>query len=91
MAESDTTTPSPLDLQIPSEADRERAKWALLQAQIRLAERQGRWETPRALAMIVLALAAIFAAGGVAGWLLPAHPQQITVHLDQPLVKVEPK
>lgn len=76
----------------PSPADQERAAWVLVQAQIRLAERQARWGTPKALAMILLAAAAIAAAGGLAGWLLPAHPQQITVHLDQPLtVKLVPK
>lgn len=76
----------------PTEADQERAKWALLQADLSLKTKQARWETSKALAMILLAAAAIAAAGGLAGWLLPAHPQQITVHLDQPLaVKLEPK
>lgn len=75
----------------PSARQRDQASWRHLQAQIRLAERQGRWESPKALAMIALAAAAIFAAGGVAGWLLPAHPQQITVHFEQPLaVKMQP-
>jgi hypothetical protein len=60
--------------------------WALMQADLVLRTRQARWETPKALAMILLAAAAISAAGGLAGHLWPAAPQQITVHFDQPPV-----
>ena len=73
------------DRMIPSPSEQERAAWALLHAQLRLADRQARWETPKATAIVVLAAAAIAAAGGLAGWLLPARPQQIIVHFDQPL------
>jgi len=49
-----------------------------------------RWEVPRALAMILLAAAAISAAGGVSTWLWPAKPQAIVVQFQQPLaVKVQ--
>ena len=69
---------------IPGQDDRDRAEWALLQAQIRMAERQDRWEPWKALAMILIAAAAIAAAGGLAGRLWPAGPQQITIHFEQP-------
>ncbi len=76
----------------PTALERDQASWRLLQAQIRMAERQGRSEPWQAIAMILLAAAAIAAAGGIAGRLWPPQSQQITVHLDQPLVvKVEPK
>jgi len=73
-------------MNIPSPDDRERAKWALLQAQIDQARRQARWETPKAVAMIALALAAIAAAGHLTDLVFPAKPQTIIVHIDQPLV-----
>jgi hypothetical protein len=69
---------------MPSPEDQERAKWAHLQAQITLAQRQGRWGIPKAVAMILLAAAAISAAGGLAGRFWPAPPLTITVHFDQP-------
>ena len=75
---------------IPSQADQERAKWALLHAQIEQLRRQARWETPKAVAMIALALAAIVAASRLADVWLPARPQSIVVHLDQPLVQLAP-
>jgi hypothetical protein len=41
--------------------------------------------------MIILATAAIFAAGGLSTWLWPAKPQTIIVQFQQPLaVKVLP-
>jgi hypothetical protein len=49
-----------------------------------------RWETPKALAMILLAAAAIAAAGRLADWVSPPRPQTITVHLDAPLVVQQP-
>jgi hypothetical protein len=83
----------------PNEADQERAKWALLQAQIDLAHiqvaqisKQSKWETPRAIAMVALALAAVVVASRLADLWLPVQPQTIIVHLDQPLaVRVEPR
>jgi hypothetical protein len=78
---------------MPSEADQERAKWALLQAQIDLAHMQveqlrrqsrlDRWEVPKAVAMIALALAAIVVASRVADLVLPVRPQTIIVHLEK--------
>ena len=69
----------------PTGQEKEQAAWALLQAQIELARRQGRWETPRALAMIVLALAAMFAAGGFIQHWFPSSPQAITIRFDAPI------
>lgn len=60
-------------------------KAALLNADLYLKTRQGVWETPRAIAMIVLAFAAVFAAGGLSTWLAPAKPQVITVKIEGPL------
>jgi hypothetical protein len=63
----------------------------LIEAQIALYARQARWEPWKALAMILIAAAAIAAAGGIAGRMFPSQPQQIVVHLEQPLaVKVQP-
>lgn len=73
------------DPTLPDEQQQRADEWALLQADLLLKARQARWETPKALAMILLAAAAISAAGGLAGHLWPAAPQQITVHFDQPL------
>ena len=70
---------------IPTEADQERARWALLQAQIDQTRRQAFWEPWKAFAMILLAAAAIAAAGGIAGRLWPTPPTEITVHFDQPV------
>jgi len=61
-------------------------KRELLRLDVLLRRRQNFWETPKALAMILLAAAAISVAGGLAGWLLPSRPQQIVVHLDQPIM-----
>jgi hypothetical protein len=58
----------------------------LLRSQIRLADRQARWEAPKAVAMILLAAAAIAAAGRLADWISPPAAQTITIHLDGPLV-----
>jgi hypothetical protein len=75
----------------PTPEQRQRAEWDLLLADLEYRRNQSRWEMPKAVAMIVLAAAAIFAAGGVSGWLLPTHTQEIIVHFDQPLaVKVQP-
>lgn len=71
----------------PTEAERDAAAWRLVNAQIRLAERQGRWEIPKALAMTTLAIAAVVAATHLIDVWAPHQPQTINVHLDQPLVK----
>jgi hypothetical protein len=70
----------------PTPEEQERAKWALLQAQIDQVRRQARWETPRAVAMIALALAAIVVAGHLVDLVFPPKPQILTVHIDQPIV-----
>jgi hypothetical protein len=77
----------------PTPEEQERAKWALLQAQIDQVRRQARWETPRAVAMIALALTAIVVASHLVDLVRPAGPiamhfdQPIVVHLDQPAAK----
>jgi len=56
-----------------------------------LKSRQAFWEPWKAVAMILIAAAAIAAAGGIAGQIWPSHPQQISVHFDQPIgVKIQP-
>jgi len=63
---------------------------ALLDAQIVLYRRQARWETGKALAMILLAVAALSATTRLADLVFPPHPQVITVHLDAPLTVGRP-
>ena len=64
---------------------------AAMKADLLLKTRQARWETPKAVAMVLLAAAAISAAGGIANWLWPSRPQSIVVQFQQPLaVKVTP-
>lgn len=75
----------------PTDAEKERAAWRLLNAQIAQNERQTWWEPIKATAMILLAAAAISAAGGLSGWLWPPRPQTITVNFGQPLtVQLQP-
>jgi hypothetical protein len=63
----------------------------LIEAQIALYARQARWEPWKALAIILIAAAAIAAAGGIVGRMFPSQPQQIVVHFEQPLaVRVQP-
>jgi hypothetical protein len=64
---------------------------ALIKADLFLKTQQVRWETRKAVAMILLAAAAIAAACRLSDWLWPPHPQMITVQVQQPLaVKVVP-
>jgi hypothetical protein len=70
---------------VASEADQERAKWAALNAQIDLTRKQARWETPKALAMILLAVAAVAAAGRLTDLVYPPRPQTIIIQFAQPL------
>jgi hypothetical protein len=70
---------------LPTDEQRQRAEWDLLLRDLELRAKQNRWESPRAIAMLVLAFAAVFAAGGIANWLIPAKPQVITVRFEQPL------
>lgn len=74
----------------PSPTEKERAEWLLLQAQIAQLHRQDRWEVPKAVAMITLALAALIASSRVADFWLPPRPQTIVVHFDQPLPAIRP-
>jgi hypothetical protein len=78
---------------LPNTEQEQRAKWDLLlsdieyrQAQLRLIYRQSRWETPRAIAMMALALAALIAAGRLTDLVWPSGPQAIAVHFDQPII-----
>ena len=54
----------------PTDAERDRAAWTLLQAQIDLARRQARWEPIKALAAILMALGLVLMVAVVAlsGW-----------------------
>ena len=74
----------------PSQDDRDRAAWALLQAQIDLARRQARWEPWKALAAILAAAAVIAGAiVALANW--SGEPKPIVVRIEQPLrVQVTP-
>lgn len=58
---------------------------AMLKVDRLLKSKQTFWEPAKATAMILIAAAAISAAGGSAGYLWPQGPQQITVKLEQPL------
>ena len=63
----------------------------IMKIELVLKQRQAKWETPKAVAALAAAAAVfagfVFAAGN---WLHPP-PQQITVHLDQPLaVQLKP-
>ncbi len=58
---------------------------ALIEAQTRLANRQAFWEGAKALAMILLAVAALSATLRLVDRLGPDRTQTITVHLDAPL------
>lgn len=42
-----------------------------------------RWETPKAIAVIVLAAVAIAAAGRLADWVSPPKPQVVIVHMEK--------
>ena len=64
---------------------------AMIKVDLLLKSRQAFWEVPKALAMMLLAAAAIAAAGGLAGQIWPAKPTQIIVNFDQPIaVKIVP-
>ena len=63
----------------------EEIRTELLKIDLLLKSRQTFWEPAKALAMILIAAAAISAAGGLAGHLWPQGPQQITVKFEQPL------
>jgi len=68
----------------PTAEERERATWALLNAQIAAAQRAATWEPYKALAAI-LAAAALMTAAVIALTNWRAGPQPIIVELRQPL------
>ena len=74
-----------------AELTEDELRLAAMRADLLLKTRQARWETPKAVAMVLLAAAAISAAGGIANWLWPSRPQSIVVQFQQPLrVQVTP-
>jgi hypothetical protein len=74
-----------------SDLSEDELRLAAMRADLLLKTRQARWETPKAVAMVLLAAAAISAAGGIANWLWPSRPQSIVVQFQQPLrVQVTP-
>lgn len=61
-------------------------KKAILKVDLMMKQRQFFWEGPKAIAMMLIAAAAISAAGGLAGHIWPPKPQQIIVNFgEQPL------
>jgi hypothetical protein len=77
---------------VPSAEQEQRAKWDLLLLDLEHRAEQVRqmkaFEGRRLLVQAIGAAAAVFIAGAAVGALLLntlAHPQAITVHLDQPL------
>jgi len=74
-----TTTRPPL----PTPEQREQAQWDLLLEDLRYRSAQNRWESRKAIAMIALAFAAVFAAGGFASWMFPAKPLTVIVRMQQ--------
>jgi hypothetical protein len=74
-----------------TEPSDDQLRTAIMKVDLLLKSRQAFWETWKALATILIAAAAIAAAGGLAGQFWPAHPTQVIVHFDQPInVKVIP-
>jgi hypothetical protein len=73
-------------------ATKEQLERELLKMDIELRRKQVAWETPRNIAILAGAMAAIFSVTfGVLGYkLAQSPPQTINVHLDAPLV-VQPK
>jgi hypothetical protein len=71
----------------PSQQERDRAAWEHLHLQIEYLRRQSRWEAPKAVAMIALALAAMVAASRLTDLWWPPRPQTLTVKLEIPVVR----
>jgi uncharacterized membrane protein len=64
---------------------------AIMKIDLLLKQRQFGWERPRAVAMVLLAVAALVAAFRVPDLLWPSAPQTISVHFNQPpVVRVQP-
>jgi hypothetical protein len=65
--------------------------WPTMRADLTLKTKQGFWETPRHIAILLGTTAAIFAAVfGVLGYKLGSQPQTINVHLDAPIFAPSP-
>lgn len=59
----------------------------LMRADLDLKRKQSFWETPRNIALLLTAVAGV---AGFLGFKLGSQPQQITVHLDAPLIVQPP-
>lgn len=59
----------------------------LMRADLDLKRKQSFWETPRNIALLLTAVAGV---AGFLGFKLGSQPQQITVHLDSPLIVQPP-
>ena len=74
-----------------SDLTEDELKVALMKADLLLKTRQGFWETPRNMAVIIGVIAALF--GGIAGLvgykIGSQPPQTIVVQFQQPLPKVQ--
>jgi len=63
----------------------DRLKRELLHLDVALRTTQLRWETPKAIAMILIAAAAIAAASRLGDWIYPPRPPQpIVIQLQAP-------
>jgi ABC-type spermidine/putrescine transport system permease subunit II len=71
-----------------TEEEERELRIALMEADLRLKQRQSFWETPKAIVLIVATTAAIMGTvAGLAGYRLGSQPPQtINVHLDAPLI-----
>jgi hypothetical protein len=65
-----------------SDLTHDELKMAVMKVDLLLKRRQAFWESPRNLALILTAVAAI---AGLVGFKLGSQPQAISVHFDQPL------
>jgi len=61
---------------------------AVMRADLLLKSKQAFWETPRNIALLLTAVAAI---AGLAGWQIGSTPRNVIVHLDAPLTITSPR
>ena len=66
---------------LPTPEQQQRAEWDLLLEDLQYRAAQNRWESRKAIAMLALAFAAVFAAGGFGSWLFPAKPLTVIVKM----------
>jgi hypothetical protein len=76
-----TDADRPIRPPLPTHEQRERADWDLLLEDLRYRAAQNRWESRKAIALIALAFAAVFAAGGFASWIIPSKPLTVIVRM----------